>query len=268
MLPSSRVNLIPEVPFRQINRTASKIIVLSCEGTVTEESYFNLIGKLFPDVQSKIKFISVVGDILKKREQDRTDEEKKRLTKSQPLQLIEKMDTFKKEKKNEFDFEHHPDDEFWIVADVDHHTDTNNITNWSKALKQCKEKQYECAISNPFFEVWLLLHHTDVTEQDYKYAVTEQHAYEKNDHFKNRLRENKAPLKKKKEVQSKHYNQSKVIQAIERAEELHNKEMESCVDKTQRREYESWPHSLGTTVYKLLKKIVELNEQMKGTNEI
>ena len=235
---------------RTVRPTSDKIIFLSCEGQITEEKYFAMISEMFDGVKSKIKFISVMEEAVNTPTDMRTLEQQKELSKSKPWQLIEKIDKFKEKEASVYDFQNHPDDEFWIIADVDDHTNQKNIGKWNQMLSDCADKKYGYAISNPFFEVWLLLHHLEPNESDYRYAVTEQHAYERTDHFKNRLRtEARAGLVDGKGINKRHYNVDKIKTAIKRAEELHNKE-------------EEWPHNLGSTVYLLLEKIVEIADSI------
>lgn len=226
--------------------TSSKIIFISCEGQVTEEEYFEVISNLFAGIKSKIQFISVMSDVIKTSPESRTEEQISSLGKSQPWQLVEKIDTFKNEKSDIYDFLNHPEDEFWIIADVDNHTNDDNIARWNQTISDCKNKNYGYAISNPFFELWLLLHHLDVNEDDYKYAVTEKHAYEKTSHYRNRLRDDaKSPLKESKHIESIHYDVEKVKGASKRAKALHNNS-------------EEWPHNLGSTMFLLVDKIIEI----------
>lgn len=173
------------------------------------------------------------------------------------------MEQFCKENKEKYDFAHHPEDEFWIIADVDDHIEENESKDWKKFFTQCKSKNYRYAISNPFFEVWLLLHHTDVIEEDYAYAVTEKHKYEKTPHYRKRLRDAKAPLKKEKYVKREHYTADKVRKAILGAKKLHMDELAACENEMQKEEVNKWPHDLGSTVYRLLEEIVELYDEMR-----
>lgn len=239
---------------KSYKQRSDKIIFISCEGQVTEEEYFRMIATKFDSVKSKIQFVSVNEEILSIPKELRTEDQCKQLSQSKPYQLVEKIDKFKKEKKEEYDLDNHPNDEFWIVADVDNNTTPDgNRDNWDKALSECESKNYGYAISNPFFEVWLLLHHVDVNEDDYKYAVTDSQAYTKTDHFVKRLKNDaKAPLcgKNNKSISTEHYSDDKVREAISRAEELH---------KELYRE-EKWPTNLGSTVYLLVNKIVELSD--------
>lgn len=177
------------------------------------------------------------------------------LSKGRPKQLIERIEQFKLEKDEIYQFSQYPDDEFWIVTDVDKNW-SNEIINprdnktyqdeWNDAIAMCQERNYNYAISNPFFEIWLLLHHDMIKDTDKRFAVTDTHDYEKTDHFKERLRGLGAPLKEKKHINYSDYDIEKVKMAISRAEDLH-------IDKE-----DLAPRYLATTVYKLLNKMIEM----------
>lgn len=247
-MPVERLSLVPSSPYRKKRPTTDKIIFISCEGSITEEEYFELVSKLYQNVKSKIQFISVVEDIVHTPKKLRTPNQEQLLTKSKPHQLLEKIEIFKETKNDVYDFKNHKDDEFWIIADVDDHTAKYYIDTWNLTIAACKQNHYGYAISNPFFELWLLLHHDDVNADDYQYAVTDTHPYEKTDHFKKRLEDKGVRLKKSKHIIDEHYTKEKVQNAIARAKALHNKD-------------EDWPRELGTTVYKLLENIAELDAQ-------
>lgn len=236
---------------KQKRPTSGKIIFISCEGQVTEEEYFKIISNMFSGIKSKIQFISVMEDILSIPERSRTPEQVHELTKSKPWQLVEKIDKFKENEKNRYDFAHHPEDEFWIISDVDDNTSPINIDKWNQMLQDCLSKQYGLAISNPFFEIWLLLHHVDANDEDFKYAVNNAHSYERTSHYRDRLRDDaNAPLKKQKHILTEHYSIEKVKNAINRAKVLHKEETQE------------WPTNLGSTVFVLLDKIIEISDSI------
>ena len=172
-----------------------------------------------------------------------------------PKHLVERIDQFKAEKDNIYQFEKYPEDEFWILTDVDQNWSSQLIDpqsaktykdEWDDAIAACDEKGYHYAVSNPFFEIWLLLHHDQPSEEDKSFAVSDSHSYEKTSHFRTRLSELGAPLKDKKHINFSNYNDEKIKTAVHRAEELH-------VDKT-----DMCPRYFATTVYLLLKKIFEM----------
>lgn len=189
------------------------------------------------------------------------------LSKVRPKQLVDRIDQFKLEKDDIYQFFRYSDDEFWIVTDVDKNW-SNEIINpsdgktyndeWNEAIAMCQEKNYRYAVSNPFFEIWLLLHHDTPNDTDIGFAVTDTHAYEKTDHFRTRLRDLCVPLEDKKHIKPSDYDVEKVKTAIYRAEALHLDKSDVC------------PKYFATTVYILLNKIMDMlpqNDQEKNKEE-
>lgn len=159
---------------------------MSCEGSVTEEEYIEILSQIYDGVKGRVQLISVAEDEIHTRPKKRTKEQNQLLRKSKPWQLVDRIDKFKREKESTYEFSKYPDDEFWIVADVDDNLD-NHRSEFEKAISDCEQSGYRYAISNPFFEIWLLLHHDNVCEEDKKYAVTETHPYEATDYFRDCL---------------------------------------------------------------------------------
>ena len=245
-LITRRVPFSAQNPYRTVRPVTSKIIFLSFEGSVTEEEYFERISELFCEIKTKIQFISVAEDAVHTIPKFRTEEQNEMLTKVRPKQLVDRIEHFKIEKNAIYQFEKYPEDEFWIVMDVDRNWEEPWVSEWNEAITLCEEKQYGYAISNPFFEIWLLLHHDIPTDEDAFFAVTDTHSYEKTEHFRERLRVLGAPLKDKKHIRAKDYNTVNVMNAIERAKELHQDKTDLC------------PRYFATTVYLLLDKILEM----------
>ena len=52
-------------------------------------------------------------------------------------------------------------DQFWLVCDTDHWIESNHIHNLVEVVKRCKQKDISVALSNPCFDLWLLLHFDD-----------------------------------------------------------------------------------------------------------
>ena len=244
-LLKSRVPFTPQNPYRVVRPQTSKIIFLSCEGSVTEEEYFGMISDIYSGIKSKIQFISVAEDAVFTAPKCRTQEQVRLLSKVRPKHLVARIDQFKAEKDNIYQ----------ILTDVDQNWSSQLIDpqnaktykdEWDDAIAACDEKGYHYAVSNPFFEIWLLLHHDQPSEEDKSFAVSDSHSYEKTSHFRTRLSELGAPLKDKKHINFSNYNDEKIKTAVHRAEELH-------VDKT-----DMCPRYFATTVYLLLKKIFEM----------
>lgn len=243
----SRKPFSPSNPYRKVRPSTSKIIFLSLEGSVTEEQYFNMISEMFDDIKTKVQFISVAEDAVNTCYKFRTEEQKRELSKCRPKQLLGRLEKFKLENEKKYEFSKYPQDEFWIVTDIDNNTSPELIGEWDYTVNECEKNGYGYAISNPFFEIWLLLHHVDANDVDKSYAVTENNPYRPTNHFRNRLREDaKAPLKEQKKIFKGDYTPEKVMDAIERAKNLHIDKLDKC------------PKYFATTVYKLLENIKEM----------
>ena len=242
-------------PYRPVRPATSKIIFLSCEGSVTEEEYIEVLSRIYDGVKGRVQLISVAEDEVHTFPKRRTREQNQVLGKSKPWQLVERINKFKEEKEATYEFSKFPEDEFWIVSDVDDNWD-NHRTEFENALQECDEKGYKYAISNPFFEIWLLLHHDDVNEEDRKYAVTETHPYEATDHFKVRLEEKGAPLigNDKKQLRKEDYTDEKVRLAVKRAKEL----VEGKDEKI--------PSDYGTYVDQIVEEILDVVEESLATS--
>lgn len=254
-LITSRIPFSYQNPYRPVRPMTSKIIFLSFEGSATEEEYFERISDLFSEIKSKIQFISVAEDAVHTAPKNRSTEQAKMLSRVRPKQLVERIDQFKLEKGDIYQFSQYSEDEFWIVTDVDKNW-SNEIINpnagktyndeWNEAIAMCQTKKYGYAVSNPFFEIWLLLHHDTVNDTDKNFAVTDTHPYQKTDHFLTRLRGLGTPLKDKKHIKSSDYDAEKVKAAIARAETLHLDKTDLC------------PKYFATTVYILLNKMMDM----------
>ncbi|MCC8097005.1 MAG: RloB family protein [Eubacterium sp.] len=87
------------------NRTAStltrtrrprsdKIIVIACEGQVTEEEYFRLIQSILGGIKSKVIIKSINENILSVDSDRRTFEQKSQLGQNKPWQREKLLDSF------------------------------------------------------------------------------------------------------------------------------------------------------------------------------
>jgi len=119
-------------------------------------------------------------------------------------------------------------DEAWLVIDKDEWTDDQllDLHTWSK-----NNKKYGLAVSNPKFEYWLLLHFEEGTKIKSITEVTER-------------------LKRKipnyeKSINMKKINRAMIDKAIERAKKI---DTPKC---------EKWPATWGSTVYRLVEKILD-----------
>ncbi|CAG4910917.1 unnamed protein product [Acidithrix sp. C25] len=107
-----------------------RTFVVFCEGARTEPIYLNALRRLGSKTSVvDLKVISGTGD-------------------SAPLNLVSKA--VKLAERNDCEI-----DEIWCVFDVDDHKTIN------QAIKLAKDNNIELAISNPCFELWLILHFCD-----------------------------------------------------------------------------------------------------------
>lgn len=242
-------------PTRPIRPKTDKIIFLSLEGAVTEEGYFKCLMNIYSECKSKIQFVSVKEDIISIPPKRRSKDQNQIISKSRPKQLLDLIEQYKEENDEQYEFDKYPDDEFWIVTDVDKNWSNdiidlvNNKTyldEWKDTVAACQDKGYHYAISNPFFEMWLLLHHDEPNDEDKSFAVTNTHSYQSTTHFRERLQELGVPLKRRKHIKNSDYNAKKVTDAIIRAQNLH-KDINDL-----------YPKYFATTVYMLVQKIADL----------
>jgi RloB-like protein len=75
--------------------------------------------------------------------------------KSAPEHVLERINEYLK------NFEIGEGDTFWIVCDCDHWAEPNHIQNLTHVLRECRKKRVKVALSNPCFDLWLLLHFAD-----------------------------------------------------------------------------------------------------------
>lgn len=54
-------------------------------------------------------------------------------------------------------------DEFWLLLDTDHWTQPSHISNYMTALQEARDEGFFVAVSNPCFDLWLLLHHESIS---------------------------------------------------------------------------------------------------------
>jgi len=211
----------PERSFLPLNRQSGAKtpdrIVIAFEGEHTEPQYFHHLAAK----NSRISIVSL----------ERAEEAK---SKSAPKHVLQQLHDFK---AAEAPRKH---DELWLVVDVD------QWENLTEVVNSCSEEGYRAAISNPCFELWLLLHFRSLDE----YTAEE----------KQRLWENKKVTKKRtfleKELSDRlidGYNKRRpaterfipfVKEAIERARQLDTNPNDP------------WPQTLGTRVYLLAERIL------------
>ena len=122
-------------------------------------------------------------------------------------------------------------DEAWLVCDKDHWTDDQllQLHEWSK-----KKDNYGFVLSNPNFEYWLLLHFENGN------GVSNAHDCSQ------RLKRHLPGYDKNLDVRK--ISPEMILDAIQRAKQ---RDTPPCTD---------WPKSIGTTVYRLVDRILAQEE--------
>jgi hypothetical protein len=80
--------------------------------------------------------------------------------KSSPKHVLERVSDYIKA------FEIGEGDTFWVVCDCDHWAEPNHIQNLAHLRRECRKKHIDVALSNPCFDLWLLLHFADFPEEN------------------------------------------------------------------------------------------------------
>jgi len=80
--------------------------------------------------------------------------------KSAPEHVLNRINKYVEE------FEIGEGDTFWVVCDCDHWVEPNHIKDLTHVLQQCRQKDIQVALSNPCFDLWLLLHFAEFPVED------------------------------------------------------------------------------------------------------
>ncbi|QMW03886.1 RloB family protein [Spirosoma foliorum] len=200
-----------------------KMFLLAYEGNETEPTYFEALKNDYRFNNDIIEIVSLRRD--------------KRDTKSAPKYVFENLRKIKDE------YNLGIDDELWMIIDRD-----RNRNNIEKYYQKCQEEtNFFLALSNPCFELWLLLHIKDLLE------FTEEELIQITENRKIRPKGRRTYLKKLlSQILSDGYNESNlrperflpyIEEAVRRAKSLNNPQ-------------ENYPTGLGTDIYKLVEKLI------------
>lgn len=125
----------------------ARLIVLACEGSKTEPRYFQALRAIYQKSAIQV-------EILDRKSVGIAE------TNSAAKHVIEVLNRFKKKYKLT------KEDELWLLLD----RDEGNFSEaqLSETARLCTQKKYNLAISNPTFELWLLLHFENIAEIEQK----------------------------------------------------------------------------------------------------
>lgn len=197
----------------------AKLIVIASEGVKTEKQYFEGLASRY--INSRVKVYVL---------------EREDVMASSPERVIRELDSFEDEYPNL-----ESDDEFWLVIDVDRWGDAK----LAEIAQKCQQKNYNLAVSNPCFELWLLLHLRSLDE----YSQETLNEFLENPRIgRERKRLGMELLKILGKYNKSNLNVDQFLpfvkQAIQRAREL-----DTCPS-------DRWPNDLGSRVYLLAEKII------------
>ena len=116
----------------------ARLYVIATEGEITEPKYFEYL-KTSSSFSNERIHIEVIPS---------------KDGKSAPMYVLEAINDFKKE------YRIREDDELWIVIDRDFNS--WSVRQLAECQTLCRQKKVSFGLSNPCFEIWILLHIIDV----------------------------------------------------------------------------------------------------------
>jgi hypothetical protein len=199
---------------RRSGQRDASLFVIAAEGAVTERRYFEGLKERLHNPRIHVEFLT------------RSDP-----SRSSPHEVLATLANFANE------WITLEGDQLWLVIDRD--PQSWKVKSLAAIARECQHKGYFLAVSNPCFELWLLLHSEDVPNQPQQGSddlLRNAHCLLKTD-----VARYHKPTTEFIDVYLPH-----TAHAIERAIRLDIKPKER------------WPSGLGTRVYRLIKQLVRL----------
>ena len=203
---------------------SARLVVIAAEGRDTENIYFEAVKR-------HLKASNVHVEVLHRENNN-----------SSPENVYSQISDFKKEYNIE------QDDELWIVVDRDRWT----LKSLAGIARLCRQNQnLRFGVSNPCFELWLLLHFDDISTYEQedlaKIAANRKSSRRGSSFLKQQIRERMGSY------QESNYDADSLMgqadTAIARAEVLD-------IVPTDR-----WPQGVGTRVYLLMKSVMDKDKE-------
>lgn len=200
----------------------ARLVVIASEGKDTERIYFKALAKEYANPRVHVHVL------------ERSEDEKNN---SSPEHVLKQLNDYKTQYALE------ADDELWLVVDKDSWTDGM----LSRVAAVCaKDAAMSMALSNPCFELWLLLHledATSLTPEEYKMWLENRRKSKNADpYLKVRLRQ------KLGSYHESSYDAPALVVNVETAIERARRLDKGPDDR--------WPQTLGTRVYLLAESVV------------
>lgn len=194
----------------------ARLIIIATEGEQTEKKYFYDLARFYHNPKIHVEILDRFTNA------------------SSPEKIVELLDKFRQK------YYQDEDDELWLVIDVD---------QWGEkklagVARGCQQKNYLLAVSNPCFELWLLLHIKSLDE--YSNDILNEFRENKKTNNRSRLETELLDLlgsyNKRKIDTGKFFPTIEL--AIQRAKSL------------DRQPDHRWPNDLGSRVYRLVESII------------
>ncbi|MCL6747918.1 RloB domain-containing protein [Prevotella sp. TCVGH] len=203
----------------------ARLIVIASEGKDTERIYFKALAKEYTNLRVHVH-------ILERSENEQNN--------SSPEHVLKQLNDY----KSKYDLE--ADDELWLVVDKDRWTEAM----LSHVATECsQEVAMHMALSNPCFELWLLLHMEDAAslspEEQEQWMKNRRKSKNADPYLKVRLRQ---------KMGSYHESSYDALTLIAHIEDAIERARALDKNPTDR-----WPQTLGTRVYLLAKSVMNRN---------
>lgn len=203
----------------------ARLIVIASEGKDTERIYFKALAKEYTNLRVHVH-------ILERSENEQNN--------SSPEHVLNQLNDY----KSKYDLE--ADDELWLVVDKDRWTEAM----LSHVATECsQEVAMHMALSNPCFELWLLLHMEDAAslspEEQEQWMKNRRKSKNADPYLKVRLRQ---------KMGSYHESSYDALTLIAHIEDAIERARALDKNPTDR-----WPQTLGTRVYLLAKSVINRN---------
>lgn len=203
----------------------ARLIVIASEGKDTERIYFKALAKEYTNLRVHVH-------ILERSENEQNN--------SSPEHVLQQLNDY----KSKYDLK--ADDELWLVVDKDRWTEAM----LSHVATECsQEVAMHMALSNPCFELWLLLHMEDAAslspEEQEQWMKNRRRSKNADPYLKVRLRQ---------KMGSYHESSYDALTLIAHIEDAIERARALDKNPTDR-----WPQTLGTRVYLLAKSVMNRN---------
>lgn len=151
---------------------------------------------------------------------------------SSPAHVVRRLIAFER------DYQLKEDDQLWALLDTDHWIEPNHKKGLIETIGEARQRHYRIAMSNPCFDLWLLLHHEEVAMGT---------VFAGCDAVGTRIRSLLGEYSKT-NLKAEHYPLAKVFAAVERARALEAGLLEDAAA-------DHWPENTGTRVFLLMEEL-------------